>query len=408
MKLLMIADDFTGAMDTGVQLSRHRIKTRIMVDFKKEQSHNITDCEVLIVNTDTRHDTPITAYNKTIDLLKCFDGQWEYFYIKTDSALRGNISAVFAAARDFLHMPVMFIPAFPDAGRTTVGGLQYVNGEPLEKSVFRDDPLNPMTHSDVSTILSSDCAIKVKTVPVDKVASFDKGDAEVCVFDCENNEALAQIGKMLHEKNCNKITAGCAGFAATFADNITFSNDAIGNNSDNHPLIILSGSANRVTFDQLNRARSDGFSIFVLSPEIKLHPDVGALEKLFNEVKNTIKSGKSAIIATALSKDDLTAFDKVAKDESDVDVHDNIAEIFAQLGEKLIDETSNIAVFGGDTVLALLRQIKCEAVTVADEITVGVPVCLFNYHGKNIRLVTKSGGLATVDAVSCIERYLRG
>ena len=60
VKLLIIADDFTGALDTGVQFAARGVKTRVVMDV--DYSLAGADCDVLVMDTETRHVTPKDAY----------------------------------------------------------------------------------------------------------------------------------------------------------------------------------------------------------------------------------------------------------------------------------------------------------------------------------------------------------
>ena len=60
MVLLILADDFTGALDTGVQFAAHGVRTRVVVGADAALSHQDTD--VLVVDTETRHLPPEQAY----------------------------------------------------------------------------------------------------------------------------------------------------------------------------------------------------------------------------------------------------------------------------------------------------------------------------------------------------------
>lgn len=51
MKLLVIADDFTGANDTGVQFSKRGFSVDVVLDLA-EPYHGCAD--VVVVNTDSR------------------------------------------------------------------------------------------------------------------------------------------------------------------------------------------------------------------------------------------------------------------------------------------------------------------------------------------------------------------
>ena len=126
--LLIIADDFTGALDTGVQFAAYGAATRVMV--KDQVDFASCDAQVLVVDTETRHLPPEKAYQIVEELTRaaCRAGI-RYIYKKTDSALRGNIGAELAAvlqASNNRQLP--FLPAFPKLNRVTRNGVHYVDG----------------------------------------------------------------------------------------------------------------------------------------------------------------------------------------------------------------------------------------------------------------------------------------
>ena len=144
--LLIIADDFTGALDTGVQFAAYGAATRVMV--KDQVDFASCDAQVLVVDTETRHLPPEKAYQIVEELTRaaCRAGI-RYIYKKTDSALRGNIGAELAAvlqASNNRQLP--FLPAFPQNGRTTRDGIHYVDGVPVTESPFGVDPFEPVRH----------------------------------------------------------------------------------------------------------------------------------------------------------------------------------------------------------------------------------------------------------------------
>ena len=52
MKLLMIADDFTGALDAGVQFAKKGFSTKVLV-YSKDMSFQAEDADVLVVDAET-------------------------------------------------------------------------------------------------------------------------------------------------------------------------------------------------------------------------------------------------------------------------------------------------------------------------------------------------------------------
>ena len=65
---------------------------------------------------------------------------------KIDSTLRGNWAAELAAIAD-TGRQVLLVPAFPAAGRTCVAGTVLVDGVPVDRTVFAQDPRSPVRWS---------------------------------------------------------------------------------------------------------------------------------------------------------------------------------------------------------------------------------------------------------------------
>ena len=90
--LFIIAADFTGALDTGVQFAARGIPTQVTVD--PEVDFAAHDTAVLVVDTETRHLPASEAYEKVFHLSRrALAYGIRNIYKKTDSALRGNIGA---------------------------------------------------------------------------------------------------------------------------------------------------------------------------------------------------------------------------------------------------------------------------------------------------------------------------
>ncbi|WP_270218618.1 four-carbon acid sugar kinase family protein [Enterococcus lactis] len=55
LKLLVIADDFTGALDTGVQFLKQGIQTLVSTETVVQYDALPQEIEVLVLNTESRH-----------------------------------------------------------------------------------------------------------------------------------------------------------------------------------------------------------------------------------------------------------------------------------------------------------------------------------------------------------------
>ena len=95
-RLLIVADDFTGALDTAAALAREGIATGVVtldgLPGGRLSQADIQRETVLVVDTESRHLPAEKAYEIYHTL--CSSAQEiPHVYIKTDSVLRGNLSA---------------------------------------------------------------------------------------------------------------------------------------------------------------------------------------------------------------------------------------------------------------------------------------------------------------------------
>lgn len=426
MKLLIIADDFTGALDTGVQLSKKSIPTTVIADIDTSQVPLAVseECEVLVINADLRHANPQKAYEITRLLLKAYAKEGIFVYLKTDSALRGNISAIFAAAHNIMKKPLCFIPAFPDLKRTTRNATAYVDRVLLEHSVFRNDPRTPTLESYIPHIINNSYSQSCVCIPVDNIQALTDQELAydtVYLFDCETNEQLSSIGNMLEHLNLYELTAGCAGFASTFASHISLRTSPSAQMPSSGPVLFISGSANAVTLNQLRYAKQNNYSVLTLSeamfsyinnitPEVKdkaFYKDL-IFQNMLKQAVSALSAKQSIILATATDSSELFDF-KLIKNvlKTDESIHNYIAEYTSCLVESILQAVSitNIAIFGGDMAQAVLKKFHCHQVEARGEVTAGVPLCSVEFNGNLCNLVTKSGGFGSEDIIPVIEQY---
>lgn len=114
VELLVIADDFTGALDTGVQFAEAGAATEVIVNDVIVPSDLSKQVETLVIDTESRHLCAENAYQiiyQIVSLSKRYGVP--YIYKKTDSGLRGNIGAELTAtlnASQKMFLP--FVPAY--------------------------------------------------------------------------------------------------------------------------------------------------------------------------------------------------------------------------------------------------------------------------------------------------------
>src|ERR671932_2417042 len=123
MLTAVIADDLTGAADAGVQLVRAGYRTAVI--FYGERALP-DDLDALAFDTDSRAMPAGFAAKRVVETVRAVR-EARLVYKKLDSTLRGNVAAELAAAFGAAGRErAVVAPAFPAAGRNTVGGTQLV------------------------------------------------------------------------------------------------------------------------------------------------------------------------------------------------------------------------------------------------------------------------------------------
>jgi len=151
-----------------------------------------------------------------------------------DSTLRGHIKAEIGAAfRASRRQHLVVAPAFPDAGRVTAGGIQYVNGVPVCQSSYAHDPAHPATTSRIADLLPSTIA-------------------DVTIMDAITQKELNQ--KVAEVQNIeNTLWVGSPGMAIALANRFAKVRSYECALPKCTSILIVVGSANPVSRRQLTR-----------------------------------------------------------------------------------------------------------------------------------------------------------
>ena len=369
VRLLILADDLTGSLDTGVQFSKQNIDTTVSLDPNVDLSA-ITG-EVAVIDTESRHIFPSEAgkliYGIATRAKEC---GIPYLYKKTDSALRGNVGAELAAAARGYGSRLCFVPAFPQNGRTTVNGVQLLDGVPIHETVFGKDPFNPVTVSNVRELIEQQA-----------------GSEDIDIFDASTEDDLKDVALDHAKGYC--VFAGCAGFAGRLSDFIDFDTKKAVSVHKCSSFSIISGSINDITLTQIKNASSEADICEPLSEEVLFEGKSPDLNRI---------SGKSLSIFYA-SRDQY-------REGSREDVASNIASFAAGIFRGTGTDTA-IGIFGGDTLFEFIKIIGCPIRPLA-EIEPGVVLSQVDLPSCSRLLITKSGGLGSPETISVIRDYICG
>ncbi len=418
-KLVIIADDFTGANDTGVQFSKRHLRS-IVITNRDFINTSLKKCEVLVVDSESRSDDKETAYKKTFETGKIIKAEnIKYIYKKLDSTFRGNIGAEISAIMDSLEIKhAIIVPAYPSYGRITKNGNVYVKGVLLAETEIANDPKTPVKESFIPQIISHQTDKKIVTINFDEVSSgrqyliqkiyeHMQNGIHMIVIDAKDNEDLDLIASVMPEIKERILYAGSTGFAEYLPKYFDLKKEKKTN-------IVIAGSVSEVTREQIDYAKER-------LPVKMIDLDIGKLfsgekyqekKRIIEIVRKASSEGEDIILRSAPSKDTVaTSFELGTKyGMNRFNVSESIAVFLGEIIRYVIKEIKidGLLVTGGDTAIKAAKALNISGTVIHDEILPGIPYGHFNEEQyKNIIIVTKAGSFGDEDAIFRVLNFLK-
>jgi uncharacterized protein YgbK (DUF1537 family) len=418
VKWLIIADDFTGSLDVGVQFSKIRIPVRVTNELEIEKILKDYPFEVLVVNTETRHETAKDASDRVYHVAKA---AWacgvRFLYKKNDSTLRGNIGSELCALLDATGAgPLYYIPAYPKLGRVTLDGVQYINGQKLANSAFAADPFTPVASSRITDVISQQSpvpsvCIKIGELVGSQEALCGKKDT-IFVVDGQTDKELRHIGD--HFVGMPRmLLAGSAGFAEVLPYIFPLQKSQPRMQPAINSALVVSGSLNAISKEQVDTfIAQSGAPIHYFSQEEKRDENYLSTTQGRRAIDEWIERLERQHVLIMCSKNDLAArspkgeCDAVHQADSRAEhqrIADRIGRIiweFLRLG--LVDL---LVVFGGDTMRGILKRFGNVWLQPEEEIFPGIVQSYIVANDCQFTLVTKAGGFGEADTLSNIMNH---
>lgn len=391
---LIVADDFTGANDTGVQLTKRGMKVKVV--FKYDGFSNSTSC---VLDTETRNLEAKTAYDKTLKMIESIDfSNYNYVVKKVDSTLRGNIAEEIKAVDDkYKSDLIIFMPALPDLNRTTVNCIHYLNHIRITDTEIAKDPFKPVLEDNLGSILKKTFINEtIAHIDVEKIRSnkFSFDDARIFTVDAESNlDMKIAIDKAL--KTGKRILwVGSAGIA----DNL------ISIDNQSRPSIGLVSSVSETTRTQVKFAEKNNIKL------IKV-PIYDVLTNKNSEIYvkkclDNLKEGNDIIILSSASYErselDKTVDICVSKGFDKKDINAIVQGVLGEIVETVLHSfnISGIFITGGDTAIGFFDNIKANGVEIIEEIATGIPMMkVIGGEFENLKVITKAGAFGKEDSI---------
>lgn len=409
-KLIIVADDFTGANDTGVQFRKASLKVNVIINTNRLKQ-DLEDSDVLVVDLESRFDTKEDAYQKCFNLGRQLVNIGDIIvYKKVDSTFRGNIGAELDGLMDALQIKVaMLAPALPANGRTTKNGEVYVGGVKLAETEVADDPRTPVIHSRIADIIRLQSRRNCSEIPthifqVSPAKTFEllskeiARGSEILIFDSSKEKDLENIAHAIKGlSDLSLLIAGSAGLANHLREILFVRPNALS--------FIFSGSVSEKSRNQIKHTIDhDHCRLFFIEGKDLLNDDYKA-EQIIAAISAEIKNGvKCFIFTSAISREDVEIVFRHAKKNgiSKNAAAEKVALGIGKLAALLIEtfHPAGVLLTGGDIAIKTVEALHATGINIDQEILPGVQSGTLT--GCMIRSViaTKAGGFGASDAIS--------
>ncbi|OXI28983.1 serine kinase [Burkholderia sp. AU16741] len=395
-RLLIVADDMSGAADCAVAGLRHGLTAMVVLDatHAATQSHGV---DILSIDVDSRRAPKDVAARRTVDAVASLSGTGTRVYKKMDSTLRGNFAAEVAALASRVGMAIV-CPAYPASGRTTMDGRQWVRGVPVEASEYwRNEHITG--EADLVALLSAEdlrvacAAIATVHGNTDALAAHlrnlqsDRVQAVVCDAESDGDlQCIARASAALGDV----FWVGSAGLAPAVIEALDLprrtSGTAIGHPPPQRPVLTVVGSMSSISHAQLDCLKSNA------------GPNLVALEVAVSALDDS-QGDVTTVVSDALRRGRHVVVSLSQAQRGDVDDGLLFCTRLAALLAPAVRHAGAIFATGGETARALLTAAGASALRVVDEIEDGMPLLECRLHDSALPVVTKAGGFGRPESI---------
>ncbi len=407
MKVAVIADDLTGAADSGVQLARAGYRTAVA--FRGSPVPPAEDLDAVAVDTDSRAMSAESAAKLVVEAGQSVRGARVVFK-KVDSTLRGPVAAELSAALEATGGRVAVVcPAFPDAGRTVSGGVLLVNGVPVHETGFRDDPVTPVRESHLPTLLSAVCPT-LATLSTDDLGNAGRvqsvlASSNCVVADAGTDAELEALVRAVPDP-ASVLWVGSAGLVRAFGVVHAGPRAAVRDETPGSAsrVVVVVGSLNRVARQQLEVLQREAYMAPVPVNVAGLlgDPSEDAMEVTIASARSALLDGRGVVVYSTAGR----GFERMARTEAARRVAEALAEVVTGLSEEELFDA--LVLTGGDTAVGVAQSLKATGVLLEGEIEPGVPVGTL-IGPRPYRVVTKAGGFGDEGTLlKAVQTLLKG
>lgn len=377
--IAVIADDFTGAAEIGGVALRHGLKVVI-----ETAVNGVRDVDIVVVATNTRSMLEKEAASEVCRIVKELNQlNPDYIFKKLDSVLRGNIVTELKAQMKTLGVKrALVVAGNPEFGRLIRDGVYYIDGVPLERTFFANDPDFPRKVSNVLALVGEETG-GAYSLKLDEV--FPDGGI---VFGDIGNEA--EMMGWSAKVDASLVPAGGSGFfnaLLTKGNRRPRTKQEKFEQTGNRALFIF-GSAYPKSSMVLERLQVSGIRLLYMPESIYWNNDTngGELQIWFNDVVAALSAGLRVAVAAP------------SMDNQEQGLSCRIQHVYASLVVEIIGkvELTDLLIEGGATASTVLSALGISKVYPYREIDSGVIQMKTDVY-PGLCLTTKPGSYSWPD-----------
>jgi uncharacterized protein YgbK (DUF1537 family) len=406
--ILIIADDLTGANDTGVQYKKNGFSTVVKVLSNSGDEESYFDkYDVIAINADTRALSSQEAYKEAYRLTKKLENMnIDYIYKKVDSLMRGNPAPELEAVMDAVGSHIAIVaPSFPDNKRIIQNGILSLseNNQVDVTRIFNEETQRKAFNIKLQDVRAG--APCLRTVIEEKQTE----GYEIFVIDALTDDDLLAIRDVSEQLKGKKVLCGSAGFAKQLSSKETSPSKTILKKEDKITMIVV-GSRSKETAEQVKKVASlyDAPIVLVDADEIRDGDYRKAVNESEKNVMGTIERGKKLVIVAITSL--FEEFSVSLRNTEDENIKSlRIAKCLGMIVKDIYEKVNlcNVVSTGGDTSLQICNALETAHIELEDEITAGIPIGkIVGGIADQMTIITKSGGFGDEDALVRVIEYL--
>lgn len=401
----IIADDLTGAMDSGAQLARSGY--RVAVAFYGAPLPTSVDLDAIAVDTDSRQLDAKPARGRVSAVARRLRDA-RILYKKIDSTLRGPIAAeIEAAFTESGRSTAIIAPAFPGSSRTTLGGVQLVHDRPVHETRFAKDPVTPVLEGHIPSLLSEaglDGVGTLETGALDEPGKVRDVLAKHrwIVADSTDDAHLRSLVESVPDP-AEVLWIGSAGLVKALGEVYPGPRveEILSEALPSRRVLVVVGSMNEVSRKQIQNLENEpGVESVEISATALTEKDKDPIEEASRKASEALLNGEN--VALYSSDEDLSG---ELSERADGHVVEGLANIVAGLSEGGLFDA--LVLTGGDTAVHVSRELGAQGIMLEGEIEPGVATGTL-IGPRPYRVITKAGGFGNPETLLHALHTLKG